>query len=405
MPTDVNAIIALSKEVAELSKKYESGAEVSKNEQNALVHAAEKLAIAVRDPDENMYNIAGQVSHNAAVRSAIAMNLFDFIPHDGSEITLDELSKKLGGANKELLGRILRACASTHLFEQTGVESYKQNMLSRAYLTDDNIPLAAQMYDFISHAILAIPEFGSQTDWKHIGDYTRGPFQVGFRTELGYMEYLQANPQRIKSWNAGMRLGRIGHRTSAFPFQKALELDPPAAEGGIAVVDVGGGRGQALEGIRQDYPDIKGRMILLDLPGVITDAKNNGLPQYIETAPGSFFDPLPQGARLYHFRRVLHIWGQQKGKELLENTKKYMDDYSRIVIADMVLADVGCLRDLAMQDLNMMSLGGMERSESEWKELIASAGLVLNKIWYNHDGPKHAVVEAVLPTYKGHKLD
>lgn len=111
------------------------------------------------------------------------------------------------------------------------------------------------------------------------------------------------------------------------------------------------------------------------------------------------------GARLYHFRRVLHIWGQQKGKELLENTKKYMDDYSRIVIADMVLADVGCLRDLAMQDLNMMSLGGMERSESEWKELIASAGLVLNKIWYNQDGPKHAVVEAVLPTYKGHKLD
>lgn len=31
------------------------------------------------------------------------MNLFDFIPHDGSDITIDELSKKLGGANKELL--------------------------------------------------------------------------------------------------------------------------------------------------------------------------------------------------------------------------------------------------------------------------------------------------------------
>lgn len=179
-------------------------------------------------------------------------------------------------------------------------------MLSRAYLTDDNIPLAAQMYDFIGHAILAIPEFGSQTDWKHIGDYNRGPFQVGFRTELGYMEYLQANPQRIKSWNAGMRLGRIGHRTSAFPFQKALELDPPAGNGGIAVVDVGGGRGQALEGIRQDYPDIKGRMILLDLPGVITDAKNNGLPQYIETAPGSFFDPLPEGKSTHRVRLMLY---------------------------------------------------------------------------------------------------
>lgn len=61
MPTDVNAIIALSKDVAELSKKYENGVEVSKSEQNALVNAAEKLTIAVRDRDENMYNIAGQV--------------------------------------------------------------------------------------------------------------------------------------------------------------------------------------------------------------------------------------------------------------------------------------------------------------------------------------------------------
>lgn len=165
-------------------------------------------------------------------------------------------------------------------------------MLSSAYVTDENIALAAQMYDFISHAILAIPEFGSETDWKSIGDYTRGPFQIGFRTDLGYMEYLQANPQRIKSWNAGMRAGKIGHRTSAFPFQKALELDPPA-EGGIAVVDIGGGRGQALEGIRQDYPDIKGRMILLDLPGVIADAESQGLPSYIEIAPGSFFEPIP----------------------------------------------------------------------------------------------------------------
>ena len=129
-------------------------------------------------------------------------------------------------------------------------------MLSRAYLTDDNIPLAAQMYDFISHAILAIPEFGSQTDWKNMGDYSRGPFQVGFRTELGYMEYLQANPQRIKSWNAGMRLGRIGHRTSAFPFQKALELDPPAAGDHESL----GPKPPSRDGLRSGHFLLPGRM-------------------------------------------------------------------------------------------------------------------------------------------------
>lgn len=44
------------------------------------------------------------------------MNLFDFIPHDGSEISLDELSKKLGGANKELLG-VLAHKSSTYANE------------------------------------------------------------------------------------------------------------------------------------------------------------------------------------------------------------------------------------------------------------------------------------------------
>ena len=113
---------------------------------------------------------------------------------------------------------------------------------------------------------------------------------------------------------------------------------------------------------------------------------------------------LKTGARLYHFRRVFHIWTQEKCLELLENTKSAMDDYSRVLIADMVLADVDCERDLAMQDLNMMTVGGSERSESEWASLIESAGLVLKKIWINQDGPKHAVVEATLSTFKGHSL-
>lgn len=86
------------------------------------------------------------------------------------------------------------------------------------------------------------------------------------------------------------------------------------------------------------------------------------------------------------------------------NTKEAMNEYSRVLIADMVLPDINCPRDLAMQDLNMMSLGGMERSESDWRRLLESAGLSLRKVWLNEDGPKHAVVEAVLPGFKGHHL-
>lgn len=64
MPTDANAILDLSNSIAQLSKKFEGGAVPPKDVQDALVLAAEKLAIAAREPDENMYNIAGQVINN-----------------------------------------------------------------------------------------------------------------------------------------------------------------------------------------------------------------------------------------------------------------------------------------------------------------------------------------------------
>lgn len=70
----------------------------------------------------------------------------------------------------------------------------------------------------------------------------------------------------------------------------------------------------------------------------------------------------------------------------------------------VVLPDPDCPRDLAMQDLDMMSLGGIEWSASEWQQLLESAGLVLGKMWINEEGPKHATIEAVLPGFKGGRL-
>lgn len=93
----------------------------------------------------------------------------------------------------------------------------------------------------------------------------------------------------MKSFNTGMRIGKIGRRASVFPFGDILERDP-CGDNDVAIVDVGGGRGQALETIREDWPTIKGRMVLQDLPNVIEDARTKGVPPFIETIPGSFFE-------------------------------------------------------------------------------------------------------------------
>jgi hypothetical protein len=108
-----------------------------------------------------------------------------------------------------------------------------------------------------------------------------------------------------------------------------------------------------------------------------------------------------EGAHVYYFRRIFHDWDQERGNVILLNTKSAMKQHSRILIADMALPDVDAPRDMALQDLNMMSFGGMERSEAQWRDLVEGAGLVLRHIWKSEHGAKHAVIEAGLPALAG----
>ncbi|KAF2203259.1 S-adenosyl-L-methionine-dependent methyltransferase [Delitschia confertaspora ATCC 74209] len=407
MPTDTGAILELSKTIGSLAQTLDKCAVSNKQVQAALIVAAEKLAIATREPEENVYHIATQIAHNAAIRSIIAMGVFEQMPEDGSPISSSTLASRLN-VNEELLIRLLRACTSTHLFANPSPNHYVHTPLSRAYLTPANRAMTAQMYDFTCKGVFALPEFLLLNKFDSAGTYESGAFQMGANTDLTFWDYLAAVPERMQLFSAGMRAATTigsGRASGAFPFGEALAEDPVANEDDVAVVDVGGGRGQALEAIQRDWPGMKGKLVLQDLPHVVKDAEKKGLPEWMGTSGGSFFEEQKiKGARIYHFRRIFHDWDQIKGRQILENTKAAMNDLSRVIIADMALPDVNAPRDMALQDLNMMSFGGMERSVSQWKDLIESAGLVMKNIWFGKDGAKHAVVEAVLPGFKGHDL-
>ena len=153
--------------------------------------------------------------------------------------------------------------------------------------------MMAQMYDFTCKGVFGLPEYGIKTGWQSNGTYTNGPFQLGARTKLGFWEYLKEDPERMKLFSSGMRSKTTigsGRRSGAYPFGDELS-SVPTEDDEVFIVDVGGGRGQSLEAIKNDYPDLKGRFILQDLPDVIEDAKTNGLPSFIEPHVGSFFEP------------------------------------------------------------------------------------------------------------------
>ncbi|KFY46027.1 hypothetical protein V494_00650 [Pseudogymnoascus sp. VKM F-4513 (FW-928)] len=128
MPIDISEIQSLLESLAETAKHLQDTQTLSEKQRQELALTAEKVAIAAREPEENVYHIAtqvpsvptskppeknvfsppcpSQIAQNAALRSAIAMGAFEAIPSDGTSISANTLAKELH-VNKDLLGKAL----------------------------------------------------------------------------------------------------------------------------------------------------------------------------------------------------------------------------------------------------------------------------------------------------------
>lgn len=89
------------------------------------------------------------------------------------------------------------------------------------------------------------------------------------------------------------------------------------------------------------------------------------------------------GARAYYMRNILHDWPDDKCLIILSQLKASMKlGYSKIIINEMVLPDIGITLTAAQIDITMMcALAATERTEGQWRQMIDSAGLMIEKIW------------------------
>ena len=93
-------------------------------------------------------------------------------------------------------------------------------------------------------------------------------------------------------------------------------------------------------------------------------------------------------------KALLHDFDDAESRRLLRNTVEAMSPESSLLIDDWVLPDVGAPVAGGTYDLMMlMLLSGMERSESQWKDLLHSVGLEVKEIW-RKDGVGEGVIEA-----------
>ena len=154
---------------------------------------------------------------------------------------------------------------------------------------------------------------------------------------------------------------------------------------GVRVIaDIGGGYGYLLGSILRNSLSLSG--ILFDQPHVIAHAgpylNKTGISERCHTVGGDFFAQIPEGADIYMLKSVIHDWNDKQSVSILKNCRKALKPEGRLLLIERLMP-VRAKDDppAVFLDLRMLvSTGGRERTEVEFRMLFEAAGLTLTRI-------------------------
>ena len=268
------------------------------------------------------------------------------------------------GAHAPSLERLLRALATVEMFAPAPDGRFRNTPLTEVLRTDHP---QSQRDDalFLPARFLWLP-LGELYESVRTGDPA---FQRIFGQ--GFFEYLGAHPADAEIFNRAMTQG-IAWTTPAllavYDFSRFKSL-----------VDVGGGEGALLRDILAATPGLQG--VLFDLPAVVAGASGiltGDTAARCQVVGGNFFDSVPEGADAYLMKGVIHDWPDDDATRILRNTRRAIRPDGTLLLIESI-AD-SATRPTGLMELLMLVLGGRERTEADFRSLVAATGFSLTRI-------------------------
>lgn len=269
------------------------------------------------------------------------------------------------GTHAPTLYRMMRALASVGIFSE--IEDRNFSLTPMAELLKSGA--------MRSIAILFNSEW-SDKSWGYFLDSIKTG-NTAFETAYGMpvSDWLEENPKAAMVFNEANAVKAAGsHRAviNAYDFSGIKTL-----------TDVGGGVGALMTEILMANPHMKG--ITADLPSVILDAekfiKTKNLEDRCQTAVCDFFKSIPAGSDAYLLSNILHDWPDEKCQQILKNCHQAMGAESKLLIVEMIVSPGNGPSIAKLLDLEMLvTTGGRERTEDEFKQLFEVSGFNLSSI-------------------------
>jgi O-methyltransferase domain len=277
--------------------------------------------------------------------------------------TVDELAA-MTGSNGSALYRVMRLLASEGIFVEDRPRRFALTPLAEPLCTNDPSCLRDRVLVYMSPS--GWSAYGRLIDAVKSG---RPAFEHAFGTDI--FSYLESHADEAELFNRAMaeQTAEAGpDLIRAYPFPESGTF-----------VDVGGGLGALVESVVRERPGLSGW--LFDQPHVVDAARGRlasvGLEGTVKVVGGDFFDEVPAGGDFYALKHVLHDWDDERSRAILTVCRKAMSASARLLIIEVIVPPGNEPHYGKYLDLSMLVLtpGGRERTEEEYRTLLAASGL------------------------------
>ena len=110
------------------------------------------------------------------------------------------------------------------------------------------------------------------------------------------------------------------------------------------------------------------------------NAFGSDAPARLRLEGGDFFASVAAGGDAYLLRHIIHDWDDDQSVTILSNCRRAMNQGGRVLVAEFVIPEGNDPSFSKLADLMMLVIGGKERTEKQYRELYAAAGLELTRV-------------------------
>jgi len=317
-------------------------------------------------PDAQLLQLISGALVSQAIYVAAKLGVADVLADGPRDVKY--LAEKTATDERSLY-RLLRACASVGAFAETDGKTFANTPMTETLRSDNprstrdlTIWLAEEPHWRVYGELLYSVKTGKPA-WDKVHGEPVFPYLFKTNIELGEIFNRAMTSYSHQS---------IGPVLAAYDFSNA---------GTIA--DIAGGHGHLLAAVLAANPNAKG--VLFDMPTVLEGApamaERYGVKDRVEIVEGDFFSEIPVKADIYMLKHIIHDWYEDNCQKILQNIRANMPDDGKVLIIEAVIPEgnephFGKIIDLEM----LMTPGGVERTPSEFEQLLADSGFKMNRI-------------------------